>query len=266
MDNFWHNLGIIFDNRLTKILLVILVALIAQKILRAALSKMLMLQTKNEPTTARKKYRQKQLKTLNSITGAISIFIVWVTAILTILNILKLPLAPILTSAGLIGAAVAFGMQSIIKDFISGIIIIVDNQFHIDDYIKINNVIEGRVEAISIRTTAIRDENGSLHLIPNGTITTNFSNSKLKAREQLDLAADYSSKQFEKKLVEIAKKLADDPMTAKFVKDGPRLESVDKVTSKATTVTIVFTTTITKRKGALSAIWTLVRKEKIPLA
>jgi len=268
MNNLWHNVSVISDNRFIKVLIVILVAIVCQQILKVVLSGILILQSKSEPSSVKRKYRQKQLKTLNNIARALSIFIVWLVAVLTILNTLKLPIAPLLTSAGLIGAAIAFGMQSLIKDFITGIFIVIDNQYHIDDYIQLNNIVTGRVEAISLRTTAIRDDDGSLHHIPNGNIgiTTNLSVGRLKAREQIDLSPDFSTKQFEAKLADIAEKLASDPETARYVKEGPILESIDKITSKAVTVTILFSTSATKRKAAVSAIWALIRKEKIPLA
>ena len=119
MNNLWHNVSVISDNRFIKVLIVILVAIVCQQILKVVLSGILILQSKSEPSSVKRKYRQKQLKTLNNIARALSIFIVWLVAVLTILNTLKLPIAPLLTSAGLIGAAIAFGMQSLIKDFVN---------------------------------------------------------------------------------------------------------------------------------------------------
>ena len=267
MQEIIDNLLVITNNSFVKILLVILAALIAQAILKATIKSALKFPLKSDMFPSQKKDREKRIKTLNSIVSATVSVTIWFIAILTIMGLLNIPIAPLLTSAGLIGAALAFGTQSIIRDFISGIFIIVENQYRIDDYIELDKV-SGRVEAITVRTTVLRDKDGSIHHVPNGqiNITTNLSMGPIKAKEQLDLDNSISAKDFGNKLAKIAAHIEKDENMHKLVKEGPTLASIDKVTSKATTVSISFTTTAAKRDAAASTIWQLIKEANIPLA
>ncbi len=96
--------------------------------------------------------------------------IIFITAILLILSIVNVNVTPLLASAGILGLAVGFGSQVLIKDIISGIFFILENQFNEGDTIQIDKV-EGRVEHIGLRTTTLREQNtGALHIFPNGSI------------------------------------------------------------------------------------------------
>jgi small conductance mechanosensitive channel len=267
MQQIIDNLLIITDNSLIKILLILLTALIAQNILKASIKNALKISLKSDVFPSQKSDREKRIKTLNGIIAATASFTVWFIAILTIMSILHIPIAPLLTSAGLIGAALAFGTQSIIRDFISGLFIIVENQYRVDDYIQLDKV-SGRVEAITIRTTVLRSPDGYVHHIPNGQIgiTTNQSMGPIKAHEQLDLDSSMSIKDFGIKLTKIAQHIEKDPDMNKLVKEGPTLAGVVKVTSKVSTVSISFATTAAKREAATSTIWQLIKQADIPLA
>ncbi len=76
---------------------------------------------------------------------------------------------PLFASAGIIGIAVAFGAQTLVKDFLTGVFIITENQYRVGDYVTINDA-DGRVEHIGARSTVIRDDNGNVHYLPNGSI------------------------------------------------------------------------------------------------
>jgi moderate conductance mechanosensitive channel len=119
--------------------------------------------------------REKRIKTLNSLVGAFTRAAVYViAAILLVGEINPSYTAALFTSAGLIGAAIGFGAKDIINDFVRGIFIIVENQYRIGDIISAAGV-SGIVEDITIRTTVLRDLDGDVHHIPNGSIgvTTN---------------------------------------------------------------------------------------------
>lgn len=78
-------------------------------------------------------------------------------------------LIPIIASAGIIGVAVGFGAQSIIKDFITGAFIIMENQYRVGDIVEIDDA-TGTVERISVRSTVVRDTDGNVHFLPNGSV------------------------------------------------------------------------------------------------
>jgi small-conductance mechanosensitive channel len=92
------------------------------------------------------------------------------TAALMILQEMGLAVGPLLASAGIAGVAIGFGAQSLVKDLLSGTFIILEQQFSVGDVVKAANV-SGAVEEINLRTTLLRDSDGSVHVIPNGQIT-----------------------------------------------------------------------------------------------
>ena len=96
---------------------------------------------------------------------------IWVIAILVILREMGFEIAPILAGAGILGLAVGFGAQNLVRDIISGFFIIMENQVRVGDVTVINGT-GGLVEALNFRTIVLRDLHGTLHVFPNGTIST----------------------------------------------------------------------------------------------
>lgn len=129
-------------------------------------------------TRSTSKERELRIKTLvGALNGVINTLLVIAGIVLIIWQIDdKNLLAPLLTGAGLVGVVVAFGAQSLMRDFFSGFFILLENQYKIGDVIKIGDR-TGTVEHVSMRITTLRDEHGSLHIIPNGEIksVTNMS-------------------------------------------------------------------------------------------
>ena len=135
--------------------------------------------------------RDRRVRTLESILTAIISFVVWAVALLMIMNILGINTAPLLASAGILSVAIGFGAQSLIKDFITGMFIIAENQYRVGDYVEIQNV-KGTVKSITMRTTVVKDDDGSIFHIPNGSIivTGNHTMSNNKASIELSVPTD----------------------------------------------------------------------------
>ena len=115
--------------------------------------------------------RAKRARTLGSVLTSIATVLVVVIATLMILHELHVDITPALTGAGIIGVALGFGSQSLVKDVIGGFFLILENQIRVGDVAMINGI-GGLVEAINLRTTILRDEEGVVHVIPNGAIAT----------------------------------------------------------------------------------------------
>ncbi len=113
----------------------------------------------------------KKSNTLISILGGTMKFIVGIIAVLMVLSELGINIGPVLAGAGLIGLAVGMASKEIISDFLSGFFIILEDQYHLGDRVKIAGV-EGEVKEVTLRRTAIKDDSGLLHSIPNGQIKT----------------------------------------------------------------------------------------------
>ncbi len=101
----------------------------------------------------------------------IGLTLVWVIAIVMALDQIGLDITPIIASAGIVGLAVGFGAQNLVRDVINGFFIILENQVSVGDVAVVNGT-GGLVEAISFRTITLRDLSGTVHIFPNGTITT----------------------------------------------------------------------------------------------
>ena len=127
---------------------------------------------------------KKRQDTLISLFHTFLKVIVWLAAIFSLLGIAGINLTALLASAGVVGVALGFGAQSLIKDFLSGLFIILENQYRVGDVVDLEGS-AGTVEQITIRSTVVRDADGNVHYIPNGNImrvinkTMGFSNSNL---------------------------------------------------------------------------------------
>lgn len=148
-----------------KVILILIVAVLINRFFKVFLKKAISKQIKGRVDGEQKK----RAETLISVFGGTIKFIVWITAFLMILPEFGVNIAPILAGLGLLGLAVGMAARDIISDFISGLFILLENQYHVGDKVKIAGV-EGQVREITLRRTIIKDEAGLLHSIPNGQI------------------------------------------------------------------------------------------------
>ncbi|HEX9910234.1 MAG TPA: mechanosensitive ion channel domain-containing protein, partial [Desulfatiglandales bacterium] len=112
---------------------------------------------------------QKRTPTLGSIVRTISIITILAVASITVLKELGIEIGPILAAAGIVGLAVGFGAQSLVKDVISGFFMLLEDQIRVGDVVQIAGK-GGLVEKINLKTTILRDLAGNLHYVPNGHI------------------------------------------------------------------------------------------------
>jgi len=134
--------------------------------------------------------REKRTETLVHIfetTGKVFIIII---AIFMVMKELGMDITPLLTGAGIAGLALGFGAQSLVKDFLSGFFILIENQFRVGDVIKIGEF-SGVVERISLRTVVLRDLGGNVHVIPNGEVKAVTNMSYEWSRAVVDIGVSY---------------------------------------------------------------------------
>lgn len=117
-----------------------------------------------------------RFKTLSNVGRSFAAIVIWVWAIMAILDQLGINVAPLVASAGIVGVALGFGAQSLVKDFLSGMFILLENQYGVGDVIAVNDV-EGTVEDMTMRITTLRDIDGTLWYIRNGDIEQVGNNS-----------------------------------------------------------------------------------------
>jgi small-conductance mechanosensitive channel len=134
--------------------------------------------------------RAKRARTLGNLVKNIVGVLVTAIAVLMVLHELNVNVMPALAGAGILGLAVGFGAQTLVKDFISGFFLILENQIRVGDVATINGT-SGAVEAINLRTTVLRDDAGAMHIFPNGSINTLTNKTMDYAYYVLDLRVGF---------------------------------------------------------------------------
>lgn len=114
---------------------------------------------------------EKRVETLIRLIRQAALILLWVTVILIILREIGVDVGPILASAGIVGLAVGFGAQNLVRDFISGFFFILENQVRVGDVAIVNGT-GGLVERVNFRTIVLRDLGGVVHVFPNGAVST----------------------------------------------------------------------------------------------
>ncbi len=142
----------------------------------------------NDPSTMNE--REKQAATLGKVIRNITRILVWGVAVMMVLKELGIDIGPILAGVGLMGLAVGFGAQSLVKDFLAGMFVLIENQYNVGDVIEAAGA-KGQVEKITLRATTLRDLEGNVHIIPNGTIAVVTNRTRQWSRFVLDIGVAY---------------------------------------------------------------------------
>jgi small-conductance mechanosensitive channel len=151
-----------------EILLILLLAYLALRLISRAIARFERYLGKSPSPDAFE--HAKRARTLSALIANTSRIFIIAAAVLMILDKLDVNIAPILTGAGIIGLAVGFGAQTLVKDVISGFFLIFENQIRVGDAAEIDGI-QGIVESIHLRTVVIRDQQGAVHVIPCGSIS-----------------------------------------------------------------------------------------------
>lgn len=141
--------------------------------------------------------RAQRAKTMADVLGRLANAIIWGIAILVVLGELGINLAPLIAGAGVLGIALGFGAQSLVRDFLSGFFMLVEDQFGVGDVIDVGGAVggtsagvSGTVEGVSLRTTRLRDVEGVVWHVPNGEIKRVGNKSQQWSRALLDIEVD----------------------------------------------------------------------------
>lgn len=148
--------------------------------------------------------KEKRVETINNIFTRLVFIVLWVIGIVILLSQLEVNVAPILTGLGIFGLAISFGAQELVKDIISGVFILTENQIRVGDVAVINGT-GGLVEEINLRTTVLRDLEGTVHVFPNGSIQTLANKTKEWSACILDINIAY--KEDPEKVMDIMSKV-----------------------------------------------------------
>lgn len=191
----------------TLIMLFILLKL--EKYLVDQLKKFLLSKNKEEtdesPTA--KLENEKRIITLMGIVKRLGKLVIWAIFIMVLLRQLGIDIAPILAGAGIVGLAVGFGAQELVRDFISGFFMLMEDQIRRGDYAMINGV-DGMVEKIELRTITLRDMTGTVHIIQNGKINSLANMTKEWSAIVLEIGVAY--KEDVNKVIKVMKEVGEE--------------------------------------------------------
>lgn len=172
--------------------------------------------------------RKQRAETMGSVLTSLTTGLVFTVAVLMILAELGLPIAPLIASAGIGGVALGFGAQSLVKDFLSGIFIILEDQYGVGDVIDVGDA-SGAVEAVGLRVTRLRDIDGTVWYFPNGTILRVGNQSQGWARAVVDVGVAYGEDvgQVRDVLAAVAHELHADEEFGELVLEEPEVWGVE---------------------------------------
>jgi small-conductance mechanosensitive channel len=183
--------------------------------------------------------RRKRLNTVGVTSQRFFSILIWSAASLMVLRELDVDITPVLTGAGIVGLAVGFGAQTLVKDIISGLFLIAEDQVRLGDVAEINGV-AGAVEEINLRTIVLRDLHGVVHTISNGEIRTLANKSKDFSYYVIDLGVGYDddTDRIIEVIRDVSRELIQDPAFAAFILEPLEVLGVDAF--KASEVTLRF--------------------------
>lgn len=187
-----------------------------------------------------KEAEKKREDTLTRIFSGFITILVWILALLMILQELGFAIGPLLAAAGIAGLAFGFGGQYLIRDLISGLFIIMENQYRIGDVVCFDNIC-GLVEDISLRMTTLRDLDGTVHHVPHGEIKKVSNLSKIFARVNLNIGISYNSnlEQVISVVNRVGQELAEDKEWKDLIIKAPQFLRVDDFADSAIMIKIL---------------------------
>jgi small-conductance mechanosensitive channel len=263
----WHDDVITFlREKLPKLVVVLVVIFILQRIVLFFVRRL----RKRADTNVGNFHRASQLRTIASILRATSYGVLGFIAFLQVLNILDIPYQPILASAGIVGVGIGLGAQSIFKDMLNGIFILIEDQYNVGEVVTLAGL-KGTVEDLSLRRTSVRDADGTLYIIPNSQIATVANLSRDYSVATLPVSVDASANP--DRVIELLKAIAvgvrNDLAFKDIAIDDPSVLGVDKIDGRAVTYTIQIRVRANQRDGVLRELRRRVilafEREGIPL-
>jgi small conductance mechanosensitive channel len=176
--------------------------------------------------------RVQQIHTLSSVINSIASFVILFVTALEILKYLGLDLGPLLASAGIAGLAIGFGAQTLVKDFINGFFVLLEDQYNIGDTIRVAAV-KGIVEEMTLRRTVLRDDDGTLHVVPNSQIqvVSNLTRDWSQLALKVSVAYEEPSEKVMNLLGQVAEEIRHDPKFADDIVADVQVPGIDRVGS-----------------------------------
>ncbi|SEF69859.1 small conductance mechanosensitive channel [Bryocella elongata] len=245
----WHTDLIAFvQNGVPKLVVAFLLAFLAQRVTAFFVRR---LQHRADKLVGNSQ-RAAQLRTMAAIVRATAYGVIGFYLFVEFLAALNVSLGPFIASAGVIGLGISFGAQSIFKDMLTGIFILIEDQYNVGDTIKIASL-TGTVEDLSLRITRLRDGDGTLYIVPNSQITTVSNLSRDFAVGTLNVSVDAREDpdRVLRVLQQLATSVRNDVAFKDIVISDPSIPGVDKISGYEVIYPITVRVMVNQRDGVL---------------
>jgi moderate conductance mechanosensitive channel len=241
----WNDIADAFKGDVLPILLIIVVALVAIRIsagfvhgiVKALLDREALEGTAQELSAVELK---KRMDTLDGLGARVIQAFIIVIAALMILDQLGLDIGPAVAGLGVVGIAVGFGAQTLVRDYLNGALILVENQFGKGDVVRLAGV-AGTVEDFNLRRTTIRDIDGVVHTVPNGEIKVASNLTRVWARINQDVTVAYGT-DIDRAIIvvdAVGTEMLADPVWKRRILEAPRVERVEALGEYGVTLKIL---------------------------
>lgn len=202
-------------------------------------------------STSHEQHDREYAQRIATIAGVLRVVVnitVWIIVLLTIMGIWGIPLSPLVAVGATVGVAIGFGAQDFVKDVIGGFLILVEDQYSIDDVVTIAGV-SGTVEAITLRTTVLRDLDGNQHHVPNGEVRVSSNMTSGFSRVVIDVPVAYDTDLDAaiEVVADEARILNEDPEWAAAFIEAPVMLGVNSLGDSAIDIRVLVTTTTEQR-------------------
>ena len=221
-----------------RIVLIPALAWLLSRLARRLIRRLERLADDGDPATQNE--AERRAATLGRVLRQVSAIFVWGTAAMLVLSELGVSIGPILAAAGIMGLAVGFGAQTLVKDVISGFFILLENQYRKGDVVTIAGA-SGVVEDINLRRTLLRDLDGIVHTVPNGEISVSSNFTKSYSRVNLNISVGYNEDLDRAIAVinRVGKELAEDPAWSAQILKPPQVLRVDNLGDSGIDIKVV---------------------------
>jgi small conductance mechanosensitive channel len=227
-----------FANDLVEVAIIVAVSFVIYGVVKLVVKRIVAHQIDEDDPLVRR-MREQRAQTLGGLFTNIAFIFVTTITLLTVLSVF-INIGPLLASVSVVGLAISFGAQSLVKDIISGTFILIEGQFGIGDVIKIGET-GGLVEKMTLRSTVLRDLNGAVHIIPNGEIKQVSNLTKSWSRAVLDISIAYAE-DVDHIIDLLRRTCADfeaDPHWGPLLLESPEVLGVENLTETGVTVRMI---------------------------
>ena len=222
-----------------KIAVIIFLAFILNKILQGVVVRAVRASVKSDANTSPEAEKKREDTLIRIFSGALNMLVL-IVAVMMVLGEAGVEVGPLIAGAGIVGLAVGFGGQYLIRDIITGLFLMLENQYRIGDVVSIEGL-SGAVQDISLRKTTLRDLNGTVHHIPHGSITKVSNMSKDFARVNLDMGVSYGTdiNHLEEVINKTGNELATDPAFSESIISPPQFLRINEFAESAIIIKIL---------------------------